>query len=138
MFKQGNFEILKNKMLLKNATISGVNIILILLALNLLSINFAIVESSFMRIATIYLLIGVIIFNLPFKKLLDVFKRKKSEKTSFYKTIVGSPLILFSFALLLFFFHIIHLLQASCQVLTGTLCIFLAVYCHLLWAIVLK
>jgi len=102
MFERGRFKVLKNKELTKNATIVGVNVVLILLALNLLSINFAIVESSFMRIATVYLLIGVIIFNLSFKNLFNTLKRKKYEKISFNKAIAGILIMLFSFVLLIF------------------------------------
>jgi len=94
-------KILKDKKLLKAALLGGTNISLILLALNLLSINLTIVDSSLMIASTAYLLIGVIILNLPFKKIYEVIKRKNTKKASFYNIIVGIILILFSFILLL-------------------------------------
>ena len=91
----------RDRNLLKTVLTRGLNISLILLALNLLSINLAIVDSSIMLVSTAYLLIGVIILNLPFKKIYEVIRRKNTKKASFYDIIVGIILILFSFILLL-------------------------------------
>jgi len=100
MLAEKHSKIFKNKKPM-DALTSGLNISLILLALNLLSINLAIVESSFMLASTVYLLAGVIIFNLPFKKLYNTIRIKNTEKIFFYKIIVGLLLIIFSFILLL-------------------------------------
>ena len=94
-------KIVINENLLKTALTGGLNISLILLALNLLSINLVVVDSSLMLASTMYLLAGVILFNLPFKKLYNILRRKNTEKNSLYKTVVGIILIIFSFTLLL-------------------------------------
>jgi len=101
MFGEKYSKVVKNKKLLKTVLTRGLNIFLILLALNLLSINLAIVDSSFMLVSTIYVLLGVIIVNLPFQKLYNTIKRRNAGKTSFYKTVAGLLLIIFSFILLL-------------------------------------
>jgi hypothetical protein len=80
---------------------SGVNVALILLALNLITVNLAIIDSSIMLVATFFLLVGVIIFNFPFKKLYKTIKEDAKEHTFSYTTIIGVILIIFSFVLLL-------------------------------------
>lgn len=97
------FKELENRALLKEVITSGINIFLILLALNLLSINLAIVDSFFMVICTIYVLIAFIVFNLRFKKIYNIFKKDTPlGKKYFYKLLAGLILIIFSFFLLLF------------------------------------
>ncbi|MDH7517953.1 MAG: hypothetical protein QHH19_06385 [Candidatus Thermoplasmatota archaeon] len=77
------------------------NITLILLALNLIAINLVIADSSFMMVSTIYVLLGVIVFNIPFRKLYNTIIGKNKEKKSIYRMTSGLILILFSFILLL-------------------------------------
>ena len=101
MIREKYSKIVRDRILLTKSLTGGLNIALILLALNLLSINLAIVESSFMLLITVYLLIGVILFNLPFKKLGSILRRKNKEKTSSFQIIVGILLIIFSFILLI-------------------------------------
>ena len=101
MFMLEDFKILKNADVMKSILTGGANIFFVLLALNLLSVNLVIVDSYFMRITTVYLLIGLIIFNVSFRKIFNILKRKNIEETSFNKTIVGILLIVFSFILLL-------------------------------------
>lgn len=94
-------KIFRNNELLTTVFRSSLNITLILLTLNLIAINLAIVDSSIMLVATVYVLLGVIIFNLPFRKLYSAITRKNKEKTSLYKIAIGLIFILFSFILLL-------------------------------------
>ncbi len=92
-------QLIKDKVLLKNILISGINISIILLVLNLLSLNLFICESAFVLISSIFLLLGMIIFNLHFK---EIFKKLiKSKETTANKTLIGIILIIFSFVLLL-------------------------------------
>lgn len=100
MLRRKCSKLFKDRKLLKTALISGLNISLVLLALNLLSVNFVIVEPSFMLISTVYLLLGLLLFNLPFKKLYSVIRRHIGQAV-LYKTMIGVVLILFSFILLL-------------------------------------
>ena len=86
--------------LLPDAIISGINIFLILLVLNLLSLNMGIFEQSFILAFTLYILISVLLLNLPLKKLYLIIRRKNKEHL--YKILAGLILILFSFILLLF------------------------------------
>lgn len=86
--------------LLPDAIISGINIFLILLVLNLLSLNMGIFEQSFILAFTLYILIGILLLNLPLKKLYLIIRRKNKEHL--YKILAGLILILFSFVLLLF------------------------------------
>jgi len=101
MLRERYLKIVRNKELLTTVFRNGLNIALILLALNLLTINLAIVDSAFMLVSTIYVLFGVIVFNLPFRRLYSTIIGKNKEKTFLYKTTIGLILILFSFILLL-------------------------------------
>ena len=97
------FKRLGNGELIKDFVTGGINIFLIILSLNLLSINLAILDSSFMVICTIYVLIALIIFNLRFKNIYRLFKTKlHRQKKSYYKLLTGIILILLSFFLLLY------------------------------------
>ena len=62
-----HLETLRN--LLSSVLISGINIFLVLLVLNLLSLNIGIFEQSFILAFTLYLIAGIILLNLPLKKL---------------------------------------------------------------------
>ncbi|MCK5113040.1 MAG: hypothetical protein KAQ84_05800, partial [Thermoplasmatales archaeon] len=86
--------------LLPDAIISGINIFLILLVLNLLSLNMGIFEQSFTLAFTFYILIGILLLNLPLKKLYLIIRRKNKEHLD--KILAGLLLILFSFILLIF------------------------------------
>ena len=102
MWKEKYSKFIKDRESLKDILITGINVTLILLALNLLSINLTIAESTLMLASTTYILLGVIIVNLPFKRLYrSIIRRRKTENTSFSKIIIGLVLILLSFILLL-------------------------------------
>ncbi len=94
-------KIVRDKDLLASIFKSGLNIALILLALNLIVVNLAIVDSSIMLVATIYVLLGAIAFNIPFRKVYNAIIGKNKDKRVTYKLITGLLLILFSFVLLL-------------------------------------
>jgi len=94
--------IFRNKELLATAFTSGLNIALFLLVMNLLSVNLAIFDASFMLVPIAYLLVCMVIFNFPFRKLYARVQRKNLRKTSFYKILTGMVLIIFSFILLLY------------------------------------
>jgi hypothetical protein len=102
MRRKGHLKISYNKKLLKNIFLSGFNIILIILILNLLSNTLIIVDTELMLVSTIFLLIGLLIFNIPFVELFYVLRRKKLNKFLFYKILIGLIFILFSFILLIF------------------------------------
>jgi len=91
-------ETLRN--LLSAVVISGINIFLILLVLNLLSLNIGIFEQSFILAFTLYLLVGILLLNLPLKKLFLIIRKKNTEHAD--KILAGFLLILFSFILLIF------------------------------------
>jgi hypothetical protein len=90
---------LKNKAVLQESIISASNIFLILLVLNILSLNLGMFEQSFMVILSFYVLIALLIFNLPLKKIILIIKKKNSGK--FEKIILGIAIIFLSFILLL-------------------------------------
>lgn len=100
MKKEKNLKIYKDKKVLSTASLYVLNITLVLLALNFLSNNFAIIDSAFMRISTLYLLLGMLILNLPFKKIYNNLKKRHTKIRSPYTSIVGIGLIIFSFILL--------------------------------------
>jgi len=81
-----------------------VNLVLILLAINLLAGNFGIFEDFIMRLSSCFVLIGFIFLNLRIRVVCE--KLKFREKN----TIIGSILILFSFFIILYFdFYIVWL-----------------------------
>ena len=86
--------------LLSAVVISGINIFLILLILNLLSLNIGIFEQSFILAFTLYLLVGILLLNLPLKKLFLIIRKKNTGHVD--KILAGLLLILFSFILLIF------------------------------------
>ena len=90
---------LKNRTLVKTAIISGLNISLTLLVLNLISLNLDILEQSFTLAITLYLLISIILFNLHLKK---IYLAIRSKNPNVNKILAGILLILFSFILLIF------------------------------------
>ena len=94
-----NFKINLDKKFLARASLYILNITLILLALNFLSNNFPLVDEALLRISTIYLLLSLLIFNLPIKKIFYNLKEKHEEKNSFYTLLIGIFLVLFSFIL---------------------------------------
>ncbi|UCF12737.1 MAG: hypothetical protein JSW06_00370 [Thermoplasmatales archaeon] len=85
---------------LTSAIISVINIFLILLILNLLSINLGIFDQSLTLVFTFYIVISILLLNLPLKKLYLIIRRK--NKGHLDKILVGIPLILLAFVLLLF------------------------------------
>jgi uncharacterized membrane protein len=87
----------KNRELIKTVLLGGFNISLILLILNMLSNNLVIVEASLMLLSTVYLLIGLVLFNIPFKKLYQNLRRRNIKKIFFYKIIIGLIFIYFLF-----------------------------------------
>lgn len=91
-------ETLRN--LLSAVVISGINIFLVLLVLNLLSLNIGIFEQSFILAFTLYLLAGILLLNLPLKKLFLIIRKKNTGHVD--KILAGLLLILFSFILLIF------------------------------------
>ena len=96
-----NFKINLDKKFLSRTSLYILNITLILLTLNFLSNNFPLVDEALLRISTIYLLLSLLIFNLPIKKIFYNLKEKHEEKNSFYTLLIGIFLVLFSFILLL-------------------------------------
>lgn len=90
---------LKNRNKIATTIISGLNISLILLVLNLLSFNMGIFEQSFVLAFTTFLLLGILFFNLPLKKICLSIRRKNPNINHIA---FGLLLILFSFILLLF------------------------------------
>ena len=100
MKKETYLKIYNDKKVSATASLYVLNITLILLVLNFLSNNFVIIDSEFIRISTIYLLLCVLILNLPFKKIYNNIKKRHTEIKSSYLTIIGIGLIIFSFILL--------------------------------------
>jgi hypothetical protein len=86
---------------LRTVSLYGLNITLILLSLNFLSNNLAIIDSVFIRNSTLYILLGIIILNIPFKKIYNNIKRNNLEIISLSTTFLGIGLIIFSFILLI-------------------------------------
>lgn len=96
------FKLFNDREKIKKSILCGINISLILLSLNLLSVNLYIYKASFMRILTVYLLLGFFIINLPFKNLYRKFKKKTRNRHTFYDAGITLFLIVFSFVILLF------------------------------------
>ena len=92
----------KQKNNLKNISFVFLNIFLILLALNLISRNFFITQKEIMLLATVYVLIGFLLLNIPFTKLFKFIINKRSKKNDFVKAIGGLFFIFLSFVFLLF------------------------------------
>jgi len=85
-----------------------VNLILILLAINLLAKNFGIFDCFTMRLSSCFVLIGFIFLNLRIRTFYEKLKSKEKN------TIIGFVLILLSFFMLLYFnFHIVWLASIS-------------------------
>jgi len=81
-----------------------VNLVLILLAINLLAGNFGIFEDLIMRLSSCFVLIGFIFLNLRTRVFYEKLKSKEKN------TIIGSILILLSFFIILYFnFYIVWL-----------------------------
>lgn len=74
------------------------NIIGILLVLNVLSTNFGFVTVSVAHLLTIFLLLGVVLLNLPLRQTLRHLSKKNPHTI---KLIIGSILCLFGFLLLI-------------------------------------
>ena len=100
MFGEKYSIILKNKKLLKNSFISSLNIFFVLVALNLLSVNFSISEAKYMAALTTLLMVGLLVINVSLQSFFNMLIRYKSEKNYFYKTLIGIILIIFSFVIL--------------------------------------
>jgi len=100
MEKETNLKINIDKKVFANASLYVLNILIILLILNFLSNNFVMVDIELMRISTIYLLLSMLIFNLPIQKFYNNLKEKNKEKNFFYIFLTGISLIIFSFTLL--------------------------------------
>ena len=77
----------------------SVNIICILLALNLLSNNFSIASPPFLHLITLYLLLGVILLNLPLQHTIRTLRK---ENPHLMKLIIGLILLIGAFLLLIF------------------------------------
>lgn len=88
------------KKVLESAILYFLNIILVLFSLNFLSNNFYIVDIAIMHISTLYLLLALLILNLPFKKIYNALKNRKIEKNSTFTSLFGICLIVFSFFIL--------------------------------------
>ena len=102
MFGGRYLKVLGNNDLLKNSLFYYINTILIILVLNLLSVNFFKVESSFTLITIIYIIIGLLIFNIPFKRLYNYITRQNFKTIIFYNIIKGLFFIILSLFILLF------------------------------------
>jgi len=90
---------LPEKTSVKTAIYSGLNISLILLVLNLLSLNFDILEKSFVHAFAAFLIISVLLLNIPLKKLCVTIRKKTAE---FNRIIAGLILLIISFIVFLF------------------------------------
>jgi hypothetical protein len=75
-----------------------VNVICILLVLNLLSDNFGFIHSSVFHLITIYLLLGLILLNLPLQHTISALTKKNPHQI---QLILGILLCLFGFLLLI-------------------------------------
>ena len=95
------YQVFKNKKILNSTFKSGLNIILILLALNLITNNLIITDSLIMLVSTTFVLIVITILNLQHIELYKIYIKKNKEKKSLYIIITGLILILLSYILLL-------------------------------------
>jgi hypothetical protein len=95
---------------------SGINITLILLVLNLLSFNLAILEQTYTLTLSIYILIGFLLLNSPIKKIILTIKQKSPSQK---KIITGLLLLIFSFVILFFTSHQIIWIASIAILLSG-------------------
>jgi len=93
-------ETLKKRILLQDILTSGINIIIILLIINILTLNFGLFEQSFMFFLALSLIIGLILFNLPFKNIILVIRKKSNGH--YNKIILGIILIFLSVIILIY------------------------------------
>jgi len=96
-----NLKINFEKKFLAKASLYFLNITLILLSINLLTNNFIIIDSNLMRISSLYLLFGLLLLNLPFKKILKNLKNVNTNNKPSKNLFLGIGLIVFSFVLLI-------------------------------------
>jgi len=89
----------RNTRVLLSTVIICVNIICILLALNLLSNNFGIASHLLLHLITIYLLLGVLLLNLPLQ---HTIRSLRKENSHLMKLIMGLILLVGAFLLLIF------------------------------------
>ena len=73
------------------------NTIIILLVLNLLSNNLGYFDIKLMNLVSLFLILGFVIFNVPFKKILFAFKKDKVVKT-----VIGLIQVFISFLVMIF------------------------------------
>ncbi|MDH7507107.1 MAG: hypothetical protein QHH15_04905, partial [Candidatus Thermoplasmatota archaeon] len=85
-----------NKKTLTSITLFVLNTALVILAINLLSNNFAMFDTKLSLVSTIYILLAILIINIPFKK--NYYNVK--EKESFYKLTTGILLFISTFVFL--------------------------------------
>ena len=102
-----NLRIKKDKKFLVTKSTYILNITLVLFVLNFLSNNFTITNIEFLQISAIYLLLAILILNIPLRKIYNKLKQKKIEKNSFYLIFVGIFLIIFSFVLIIAFKNVL-------------------------------
>ncbi|HWR27838.1 MAG TPA: hypothetical protein VN377_05320 [Candidatus Thermoplasmatota archaeon] len=81
-----------------SAGLFAANIICILLALNVLSSNFGFVTASSQHLITIFLLLGVVLLNLPLRQ---AVRHLSKENPHLVQLIIGTLLCLFGFLLLI-------------------------------------
>ncbi|HUS99421.1 MAG TPA: hypothetical protein VMY59_03785, partial [Candidatus Thermoplasmatota archaeon] len=90
---------IRDSRVLLSTGIFCVNVISILLVLNLLSDNFGFILSSMFHLITIYLLLGVVLLNLPLRRTIHNLTKKNPHRM---QLILGILLVLFGFLLLTF------------------------------------
>lgn len=101
MFCKKKVFLSNNKESFKNSMMSSINISLTLIALNVLSSNFFISESILPLFVTVFILLGLTIFNIPFKEIIK--KNMEKNESDLYKlSIFGLVLIIFSFVIFIF------------------------------------
>jgi hypothetical protein len=111
---KSRLKILRDKHRLMRGLGGVLNIVLLLLILNLLSYNLGLFESQFIVVATVYLLIGVLLLNLPLQPLYLMVQRRNLEKHAFTQILVGLFFLVFAFAVLLFTrVQMLHLVSIS-------------------------
>ena len=89
----------RNTRVLLSTVIVSVNIICILLALNLLSNNFGIAPPPLLHLITLYLLLGVLLLNLPLQ---HTIRSLRKENPHLIKLIMGLVFLAGAFVLLIF------------------------------------
>lgn len=78
---------------------SSTNVICVLLAMNILSNNFGILDLLFLRLLTVFLLLGVTLLNLPLTTMAQTLKRKNQ---ALLQLLLGSILLISAYLILLF------------------------------------